>query len=171
MRRPVLFMLLVLLSGCTLDSVRSKPLGAQGAKGGNPNVGAPSTLTYNPSLNVDLSMMVETASGLYWRDITPGDGMEVVQGSTASVEYTGWLADGSKFDSNKGTGRPFSFRVGTRQVIDGWDEGVIGMRVGGTRMLVIPPELGYGKRGMGRDIPGGATLVFVVELLGVQGGR
>ncbi len=171
MRRPVFFALLVLLSGCTLDSVRSKPLGAQNPRGGNPNVGAPAALTYDSSLHVDLSVMVETASGLYWRDITAGKGTEAVQGSTAVVEYSGWLADGSLFDSSKRGGQPFSFPVGMRRVIDGWDEGVAGMRVGGTRLLVIPPELGYGASGNGRSIPGGATLVFQVELLDVKGGR
>ena len=171
MRRLLSFALLVLLSGCTLDSVRSKPLGAQGNSAGNPNVGAPSTLTYNPSLNVDLSMMVQTPSGLYWQDLAVGQGAEAVKGSTAVVDYTGWLANGNKFDSSKDAGRPYSFTLGMRQVIDGWDEGVAGMRVGGKRLLVIPSDLGYGPRGMGGVIPGGATLVFVVELLDVKGGR
>ena len=171
MRRLLSFALLVLLSGCTLDSVRSKPLGAQGTSAGNPNVGAPATLTYNPSLNVDLSMMVQTPSGLYWQDLAVGQGAEAVKGSTAVVDYTGWLANGNKFDSSKDAGRPYSFTLGMRQVIDGWDEGVAGMRVGGKRLLVIPSDLGYGPRGMGGVIPGGATLVFVVELLDVKGGR
>jgi len=171
MRRSAFFALLVLLSGCTLDSVRSKPLGAQSKTSANPNVGAPKDLTYNPKLDVDLTMMMENASGLYWRDIKVGDGAEAVQGSTASVDYTGWLADGSEFDSSKRAGQPYTFPIGARRVIDGWDEGIVGMRVGGKRLLVIPPELAYGKRGSGRAIPGGATLVFVVELMAVSGGR
>lgn len=171
MRRAVYFLVLVLLTGCTLDTVRSKPLDAQAKAPGNPNVGAPETLTYNPSLNVDLAMMARTPSGLYWKDITVGTGAEAVRGSTAAVIYTGWLANGNKFDGNENTGKPFSFPVGQRRVIDGWDEGVAGMRVGGRRLLVIPPQLGYGPSGAGALIPGNATLVFEVELLDVKGAR
>ena len=109
MRRSTLFLMLALLTGCTLDAVRSKPLGAQSKAPGNPNVGAPETLTYNPSLNVDLAMMAHMPSGLYWRDLTEGKGAEAVAGSTAAVIYTGWLANGNKFDGNENTGRPYSF--------------------------------------------------------------
>lgn len=170
MRRIVLFVALTLLSGCTLDTVRSKPLGAQAATKGPPNVGAPETLTYAPSLNVDLSSMVPNVSGLYWKDLTKGTGAEAVPGSIATVEYTGWLADGSSFDSSKKAGKPYSFPLGRGRVIAGWDEGVVGMRVGGRRLLVIPPALGYGEQGAGGLIPGNATLVFEVELVAVQGG-
>ena len=171
MRRALSFLALVLLTGCTLDIVRSKPLDAQSNAQGNPNVGAPETLTYNPSLNVDLAMMAHTPSGLYWKDITVGTGAEAVRGSTAAVIYTGWLANGNKFDGNENTGKPYSFLLGQRRVIDGWDEGVAGMRVGGKRLLVIPPQLGYGSNSMGSIIPGNATLVFVVELVDVKGAR
>ncbi len=171
MRRAVLLLALLMLPGCTLDAVRSKPLTAQSKTSGNPNVGAPETLTYNPTLNVDLDMMARTESGLYWKDLTEGTGAQAVRGTTAVVEYTGWLANGNPFDSNKNTGRPFSFPLGQRRVIDGWDEGVAGMRVGGKRLLVIPPQLGYGASGMGASIPGNATLVFEVELLDVRGGN
>lgn len=171
MRRASLFLAMAVLSGCTLDTVRSKPLGAQTATTGNPNVGAPETLTYNPSLNVDLDMMVRTPSGLYWKDVVEGTGAMAVRGSTAVVDYTGWLANGNFFDGSKKAGKPFSFALGQGRVIEGWDEGVAGMRVGGKRLLVIPPQLGYGERGAGGLIPGNATLVFEVELLEVRGGN
>lgn len=172
MRRTLLFMLLVLSSGCTLDTLRSKPLDAQTAAPPaartNPNVGQPEALAYDSSLHVDLSMMVHTPSGLYWQDLVPGTGAEVVSGSVAVVDYTGWLADGSPFDSSKDGGKPFEFPVGKSRVIAGWDEGVLGMRVGGQRLLVIPPQLGYGARGAGGVIPGNATLIFLVEVRDVR---
>ena len=167
MPRALLLLALVVLAGCTLDPVRSRPLGAQTQSSGNPNVGAPESLKYAPSLDVDLSLMASSATGLYWRDLVVGNGAEAVTGSTAVVDYTGWLADGRKFDSSKDAGQPYSFPVGRGRVIEGWDEGVAGMRVGGKRQLVIPPALGYGARGAGGAIPGNATLVFVVELLDV----
>lgn len=170
MRRSLFFLALVLVTGCSLDPVRSRPLGAQTKAAGNPNVGAPESLTYNPSLNVDLAMMAYSSSGLYWKDITPGTGAEAVVGSTAVVDYTGYLANGNVFDSSKNAGKPFAFVVGQGRVIKGWDEGVAGMRVGGKRLLVIPPQLGYGSQGAGGLIPGGATLVFEVELREVRGG-
>jgi FKBP-type peptidyl-prolyl cis-trans isomerase len=171
MRRPILLAALIILTGCSLDPVRSKPLGAQSVTTAKTNIGEPETLTYDPSLKVDLAMMARTPSGLYWRDVVEGTGAEAVPGSKASVEYTGWLADARKFDGNKGSGRPFAFVVGAGRVIAGWDEGVAGMRVGGTRLLVIPPGLGYGASGTGGVIPGNATLVFEVILLDVSGGR
>lgn len=169
MHRAALCLVLAVLTGCSLDAVRSRPLGAQ-SKPKSAVVGAPETLTYNPSLNVDLDMMTRMETGLYWKDLTEGTGAEAVRGSTAVVEYSGWLADGNLFDSSKNAGRPFSFPVGRGRVIEGWDEGVAGMRVGGKRLLVIPPQLGYKQAGSGAMIPGGATLVFVVELLEVRGG-
>ncbi len=116
-------------------------------------------------LGVDLDAMTETASGLMYQDLVVGDGATAQAGDTVSVHYTGWLKDGTKFDSSVDRGTPFDFPLGAGQVIPGWDEGVAGMNVGGKRKLVIPPELGYGDRGAGGVIPGGATLVFDVELL------
>lgn len=115
-----------------------------------------------------MSDMIQTGSGLQYLDITVGDGDEATTGSTVSVHYTGWLTDDTKFDSSKDSGDPFSFRLGAGMVISGWDEGVAGMKVGGSRKLVIPPELGYGAAGAGGVIPGNATLVFEVELLAVM---
>jgi len=110
---------------------------------------------------------VTTATGLVYEDVAIGEGGEAVRGTRVSVHYTGWLTDGTKFDSSKDRGDPFRFNLGAGQVIAGWDEGVTGMKVGGTRKLTIPPQLGYGARGAGGVIPPNATLVFEVELLGV----
>jgi FKBP-type peptidyl-prolyl cis-trans isomerase len=101
-------------------------------------------------------------------DLNVGTGAEAVAGKTVNVHYTGWLTNGTKFDSSVDRGQPFSFSLGAGQVIQGWDKGVAGMKVGGKRKLTIPPELGYGARGAGRVIPPNATLVFEVELLGVR---
>lgn len=96
-----------------------------------------------------------------------GNGDEATAGQNVSVHYTGWLTNGTKFDSSVDRGRPFQFQLGAGQVIQGWDQGVAGMKVGGKRKLTIPPQLGYGARGAGGVIPPNATLVFEVELLGV----
>jgi FKBP-type peptidyl-prolyl cis-trans isomerase FkpA len=114
------------------------------------------------------------AAGLAKTDTVVGKGKEAVPGKTVEVHYTGWLHDpaakdkrGKQFDSSRGRG-PFAFPLGGGRVIKGWDEGVAGMKVGGKRLLVIPPELGYGARGAGGVIPPNATLVFEVELLDVK---
>ena len=113
--------------------------------------------------------MNTTPSGLQYDDTVTGTGAEAQAGQDVSVHYTGWLyqggSKGAKFDSSKDRNDPFSFELGAGMVIRGWDEGVQGMRVGGTRVLVIPPELGYGARGAGGVIPPNATLLFEVELL------
>ena len=115
--------------------------------------------------------MISTASGLQYEDTTPGTGATAAAGQRVKVHYTGWLwndgQQGRKFDSSKDRGQPFSFRLGGGEVIGGWDEGVQGMQVGGTRVLIIPPHLGYGAYGAGGVIPPNATLKFEVELLGV----
>ena len=124
-------------------------------------------MQFHQKLGVDLATMTKTSSGLQYKDLVVGKGAEARNGQEATVHYTGWLPDGTKFDSSKDRNEPFSFRVGGRMVIAGWDEGVAGMKVGGTRKLVIPPNLGYGSRGVD-IIPPNATLVFDVELLGVR---
>jgi peptidylprolyl isomerase len=110
-------------------------------------------------------------SGIRYHDETVGTGATPAQGQTVTVHYTGWLDDGGKpgkkFDSSRDRGSPFQFTLGVRQVISGWDIGVASMQVGGRRMLVLPPEHGYGARGAGGVIPPNATLMFDVELLGV----
>lgn len=111
---------------------------------------------------------VTTESGLMYLDMTVGTGRQAELGDTASVHYTGWLADGKKFDSSVDRKEPFSFRLGAGQVIKGWDEGVMGMKIGGKRKLTIPPQLGYGSRGAGGVIPANATLTFDVELLDLR---
>jgi FKBP-type peptidyl-prolyl cis-trans isomerase FkpA len=111
---------------------------------------------------------VTTPSGLKYTDVKMGTGAEATTGQTAVVHYTGWLTDGTKFDSSKDRNQPFSFRLGQGQVIRGWDEGVLGMKIGGTRVLVIPPDLGYGQRGAGGVIPPNATLKFEVELVDLR---
>ena len=118
--------------------------------------------------------MTTTESGLQYEDTTVGSGEEARAGQQVKVHYTGWLYDptagnsrGKKFDSSKDRGQPFAVGLGQGQVIRGWDEGVQGMKVGGTRVLTIPAALGYGARGAGGVIPPNATLVFEVDLLGV----
>ena len=106
-----------------------------------------------------------TDSGLKYEDVQVGDGATAAAGQTVSVHYTGWLLDGTKFDSSRDRNDPFRFPLGGGRVIRGWDEGVQGMQVGGTRKLTLPPHLGYGAAGAGGVIPPNATLVFEVELL------
>lgn len=110
---------------------------------------------------------VTTSSGLQFIDLTVGTGATAHAGQTVTVHYSGWLENGSKFDSSIDRGQPFSFPLGAGRVIKGWDEGVQGMKVGGRRKLIIPSALGYGARGAGGAIPPHATLIFEVELLGV----
>ena len=118
------------------------------------------------------NQVIEMPNGLKYTDTTTGNGAAATPGNKVSVHYTGWLynngAKGAKFDSSVDRGQPFQFTLGAHQVIAGWDEGVAGMKIGGKRTLIIPPELGYGARGAGGVIPPNATLMFDVELLGVQ---
>ena len=122
------------------------------------------TTVFAPALNVNLGGMIKTASGLFYKDSVVGTGSTALRGSAVTVTYTGWLADGTKFDSNVG-GAPIPVTVGTGGVIAGWDEGLVGMKVGGSRKLVISPELGYGAAGRAPAIPGNAVLVFNVLLV------
>lgn len=112
--------------------------------------------------------MVEEPEDLVIEDIEEGTGDEVVEGSTVNVHYTGTLTDGTTFDSSRDRGQTFEFVVGEGQVIEGWDQGLLGMKVGGIRRLTIPPALAYGKNGAGGIIPPNATLVFEIELVSVE---
>jgi len=110
---------------------------------------------------------ITTPSGLVIEELVVGAGALAAAGQQVGVHYTGWLTNGTKFDSSKDRGQPFAFALGRGQVIKGWDEGVAGMKIGGKRTLIIPAALGYGARGAGGVIPPNATLVFEVELLSV----
>jgi FKBP-type peptidyl-prolyl cis-trans isomerase FkpA len=112
--------------------------------------------------------MITTNSGLQYEDLAEGAGAAAKSGDSVRVHYTGWLTDGTKFDSSLDRGNPFSFPLGGGRVIKGWDEGVAGMKVGGRRKLRIPPGLGYGARGAGGVIPPNAELIFEVELLEIR---
>lgn len=116
-----------------------------------------------------LLLLPAAAGELQIKDIVKGTGEEADVGKTVTVHYTGWLMDGTKFDSSLDRNQPFSFTLGERRVIPGWEQGVVGMKVGGKRELIIPPELAYGARGAGGVIPPNATLKFEVELLAVKG--
>ena len=111
---------------------------------------------------------ITTKSGLQYLDMEEGQGAVAVAGRTVTVHYTGTLRGGKKFDSSLDRDEPFTFELGAGRVIKGWDEGVAGMRIGGKRKLIIPPELGYGSRGAGGVIPPNATLVFEVELVAIR---
>jgi len=125
-----------------------------------PNTNAPTKVTGNG---------VRTPSGLVYWDIRVGNGEAAKEGSHVRVHYTGWLTNGKKFDSSVDAGKPFDFTIGNGEVIKGWEEGVAGMKVGGKRQLRIPAALGYGAEGTpGGPIPPNATLIFDVQLLGVQ---
>jgi len=122
---------------------------------------------YASALNVDLSDMERRTTGLYVQDVVTGEGERADSGDIVVVHYTGWLPQGRQFDSSRERDRPYEVAIGYGRVIDGWDHGIVGMKVGGQRRLVIPPALAYGESGRG-IIPGNSTLVFDVELLEVQ---
>ena len=121
-----------------------------------------------PAATAAQEKIVTTASGLKYEDLKVGDGAEAKNGDRVEVHYTGWLENGTKFDSSVDRGKPFPFPLGAGRVIKGWDQGVAGMKVGGKRKLIIPPALGYGERGAGGVIPPNATLIFEVELLKIN---
>ncbi len=122
--------------------------------------------SYAAALRVDLSQMERRRDGLYVQDVTVGDGARADSGDVVTVEYAGWLPPGKQVDATE-EGKPFKVAIGYGRVIKGWDQGIVGMRVGGERRLVVPPALGYGSFGKG-SVPGGATLVFDVKLVDVE---
>lgn len=124
--------------------------------------------TTSNTMSDDDNKVVTTASGLKYVVLNEGTGAAPKTGQTVVVHYTGTLEDGTKFDSSRDRGQPFSFKLGVGQVIKGWDEGLSTMKVGDRRQLTIPPELGYGARGAGGTIPPNATLIFDVELLKIS---
>lgn len=146
-RKPLVRFALAALAGALLTACGSDPVFPP---------------DFDESLHIDLAAMTRTASGLYYLDLVVGTGAVAAAGKQATVTYTGWLADARQFDAGS-----FTVTLGAGQVIDGFDEGVTGMKVGGKRRLVIPPKLGYGKEGVGA-IPPNATLIFDVELTAVK---
>jgi FK506-binding nuclear protein len=123
--------------------------------------------TFAPSLGVDLASSTKLPSGLYYRDITVGTGTTLASGQTVGMRYVGAFANGEVFDSNPEPKPVFSFRLGAGKVIQGWDLGLVGMKVGGRRQLIIPPELAYGPNDYG-PIPGNSVLVFTVDAISAQ---
>jgi FKBP-type peptidyl-prolyl cis-trans isomerase len=133
--------------------------------------GQPQQAQNAPGQPANLNSMMTapgTTGDLKIEDPLVGTGAEAKPGNKVSVHYTGWLTDGKEFDSSKKAGRPFQFQLGAGQVIQGWERGVAGMKVGGKRKLTVPPQMGYGERGAGGVIPPNATLVFEIELLNVE---
>ncbi len=163
--RWALAMLIVTTVGCGDGGAAGDDVRAGGA---GQTRGAPAEITYARDLDVDLDRMTRQPSGLYVQDLDAGGGEAAAPGRLAVVHYTGWLPDGTQFDSSHDRGEPFAFQLGAGQVIQGWDDGVEGMRTGGRRRLVIPSELAYGEAGAGGVIPPNATLVFEVQLLEVR---
>lgn len=122
----------------------------------------------NQMQKLDINDFKASASGLRIKDEVIGTGQEVKAGDSVTVHYQGTLSDGTKFDSSYDRNQPFTTQIGVGQVIQGWDEGIVGMKIGGKRILIIPPNLGYGQQGAGSSIPPNATLIFQVELISVQ---
>lgn len=159
----------------TAMTARMAALALAGALVAGCNAGTSTDAPADKPTNAPTPMTNSGITTLQTTDTTPGAGAEARPGMTVSVHYTGWLYDpsaadkkGKKFDSSKDHNQPFEFPLGAGQVIEGWDRGVAGMKVGGSRVLTIPPAMGYGARGAGSDIPPNATLLFEVDLLGVR---
>jgi peptidylprolyl isomerase len=123
--------------------------------------------TFASSLGVNLAASTKTANGAYYRDVVPGTGTPLVAGQTLVVRYTGWLSNGIQFDSNLTKADPLTFKLGAREVIPGFDEAMVGVKVGAKRQLIVPPDLGYGPFDYG-PIPGNSVLVFSVEVISAQ---
>jgi len=157
---------LALAGGCTPDAGETDQAAQPPAISQEEALADPVMRTYHPDLQVDVTETIHRASGLLYQDLAPGEGPQLAVGRTAVVRYTVWLHDGALIESNREL-EPFAFRVGAGDVIEGWDEGLVGMRAGGKRKLIIPYKLAYGETGSG-DIPPYATLVFDIELLEIR---
>jgi len=156
-----------LLGACGGGETSEESSGAgEAASGGGEGVAAPQP-EFAPELGVDLSGMRRTSSGLYIEELDPGTGLAARSGNIVFVHYTGWLPTGEVYDTS-GDGEPYSFQLGRGQVIRGWEEGMLGLPIGGKRRLVIPPELAYAGRGIPGVIPSNAWLVLDVELLDIK---
>ena len=159
--RPVV-LAAVLLTACA----RGEEPAAEAPQGVEfpPELAEPQLLSYHPDLEVDITAMRRRASGLWLQDLEPGEGDTVKAGALVSINYTGWLHDGTLVETNADR-VPFSFRVGIGDMLAGWDEGIVGMRAGGKRKLILPYQLGFGEMGEG-EIPPFAVLVYEIELVG-----
>jgi len=156
------------LFGCDPVVNQAPPAPDTPASAAAPASSAAPVKAFDPSPFKGNGKVVKLPSGLQYEDMTIGTGTEAKPGSKASVHYTGTLMDGTKFDSSRDRNEPFSFTIGGGEVIKGWDEGVAGMKVGGRRKLTIPYPLAYGEAGRPPTIPPKSTLIFDVELMGVQ---
>jgi peptidylprolyl isomerase len=171
MKRLITITLAAALAACANQTPDNATAPATATEAPPAAVSAPPAETTGATTMDTFSMptnLQTTASGLQYTVDQPGTGAQPQPGQTVSVHYTGWLTDGTKFDSSRDRGQPLEFPIGQGRVIQGWDEGVGAMKVGEKRTLVIPPSLGYGARGAGGVIPPNATLVFKVELVGIK---
>ncbi len=150
------------------EGEQAEALGEQAAMGAVQPPTPPLGNELKPAVPTNPGQTVTTESKLTYETIKPGSGPEIKSGQLAKVHYVGTLLDGKKFDSSRDRGEPYEFRVGVSQVIQGWHQGVVGMKVGEVRKLTIPPDLAYGPQGQPPVIPPNATLVFEIELLGVE---
>ncbi|MGA8538245.1 MAG: FKBP-type peptidyl-prolyl cis-trans isomerase [Terriglobales bacterium] len=156
MKIAILAIVLLALAGLVFARTSARASTQAASKAAKPAAAGPTKVTGEPT---------KTASGLEYWDIKIGTGAVAQSGHQVKVDYTGWLTNGKKFDSSVGTGKPFDFMLGAGQVIKGWDEGVVGMKVGGKRQLRIPPGLAYGAKGYPGVIPPDSTLIFDVQLV------
>jgi FKBP-type peptidyl-prolyl cis-trans isomerase len=163
----IIIVAIVLIAFFAIRDYRTKTQAATTATPASASSGSYPIGTLDTTPPAPSAAAVTTASGLIYEDLQVGDGATAKAGDNVSVNYTGWLADGTKFDSSLDRGQTFDFTLGAGQVIPGWDEGVQGMNVNGTRLLVIPPSLGYGSTAQG-PIPANSTLTFEVQLVGIK---